>query len=783
MLSHHHIAALFRMIPDPVWLKDPHGVYLAGNARFEELYGVQEAELIGKTDYDFVPAAEADSFRLHDLAALVAKGPTRNEEWLTFAVGGYRGLFETIKTPLADVQGNVLGIIGIARDITAMKEVEKKLQQSEQQYLSLLNNTPAILYRYSKRRGGLYYSTSVEAFLGYTPQDLAGHPLLWHDSIYSEDLPLVDAALSDLQAGKAFDLEYRIHDRSGARHWFHDRSISHCLEDGELIVDGIAEDITRRKQAEEELQAERRMLARRVEERTEELKQANRILLREIAERERTMNILRESEMHSRTLEQALRDSEERWHFAVDGSDLGLWDWNLATGEVFYSSHWKRMLGYDDHDIQDCAEEFYRRIHPDDLPRLQQVMEEQYAPTTNHYCCEFRMATKDGGWRWIASKGKVVARDDAGAPVRMLGTHADITERKHADERIKTSEALLQSVMAGTTDAIFVKDTAGRIMFANPVTLEIFGSSAEELHGRTAGECFTDPDIGQALEANDQRIMTSGCSEMVEETLATPHGVRHFLTTKSPRHDADGNVIGLIGIARDITERKRTEKAQAEQKHHDRLNMELVLAGARERRRVSSVLHDQIGQNLLLQKLKLRMLEDSLSTSPELELLSEIREILDETISSVRSLTVQLCPPILTTLGLIAALEWLGKKFKTDFNLSVTFTDDGAQKPLDQEQREVVYQAIRELLINVTKHAGTDRAELAVARDGNFLVAVVADQGCGGTFTVKSGVTSGEGYGLYFIRQNIEHFGGQITVTSEPGHGTKVTLFFPLTGT
>ncbi len=517
MVSCKLMTALFRMMPDPVWLKDPHGVYLAVNACFEELFGIGEADFLGKTDYDFVPAAEADNYRSQELKAISTGSPCRNKEWFTFAARKERRLFETVKTPLYDEEGILVGVIGIARDIT-------------QQH-----------------------------------------------------------------------------------------------------------------RAEEELKEERNLLTMHVEERTVELTLANKLLVRELMDRERTMNILKDNE-----------------------------------------------------------------------------------------------------------------------------------------ERLQRSETLIRSVTDGTTDAIFVLDRTGKLVFANPSAHELFGKKPGELLGKTAAYCFLDSKVSEAMRISDLRIMESGCAEMIEETVPTPAGVRSFLTTKSPRYDLEGKVIGLIGIARDITCRKQSEELLAEQKHHDRLHMELVLAGARERRRVSAVLHDQIGQNLLLQKLKLRMLEDTMNTPPELQKLAEIRELLDESIAGVRSLTVQLCPPILATLGLTAAVQWLGKKFRSDYNLLVKVTDDGRAKPLDQERREVVYQAIRELLMNVVKHAGTDQAELTLERHGERLIVVVADHGRGRAPATGTGTPSGDGYGLHFIRRNMEHFGGEMTVASEPGQGTRITLNFPL---
>jgi PAS domain S-box-containing protein len=105
-------------IPDLVWLKDVEGVYLNCNEKFELFFGAKESEIIGKTDYDFNEKELADSFRMHDLKVIQTNASSVNEEWLTFADNGYHGLFETIKTPMRDAKGNIVGVLGIARDIT-----------------------------------------------------------------------------------------------------------------------------------------------------------------------------------------------------------------------------------------------------------------------------------------------------------------------------------------------------------------------------------------------------------------------------------------------------------------------------------------------------------------------------------------------------------------------------------------------------------------------------------------------------------------------------------------
>jgi diguanylate cyclase (GGDEF)-like protein/PAS domain S-box-containing protein len=127
--SEERLHALVQTIPDLVWLKDMEGVYLFCNPQFERLYGASEAEIIGKTDYDFVSRELADFFRDNDRQAMAAGGPRSNEEWLTFARDGYRGLFETIKTPMLDHTQQVIGVLGIARDVTARKAAEEKIER------------------------------------------------------------------------------------------------------------------------------------------------------------------------------------------------------------------------------------------------------------------------------------------------------------------------------------------------------------------------------------------------------------------------------------------------------------------------------------------------------------------------------------------------------------------------------------------------------------------------------------------------------------------------------
>jgi diguanylate cyclase (GGDEF)-like protein/PAS domain S-box-containing protein len=144
--------------------------------------------------------------------------------------------------------------------------------------------------------------------------------------------------------------------------------------------------------------------------------------VRDISERQRAM--------------QALRDSEQRWQFALEGARDGVWDWNLTTNEVFFSRQWKAMLGHEEHEIAHDLQEWDKRVHPDDKAGAYADIEKHLKGETPYYQNEHRLRCKDGTYKWILDRGMIVSRDASGKPTRLIGTHTDITERKQAEETI-----------------------------------------------------------------------------------------------------------------------------------------------------------------------------------------------------------------------------------------------------------------------------------------------------------------------------------------------------------
>ncbi len=164
------------------------------------------------------------------------------------------------------------------------------------------------------------------------------------------------------------------------------------------------------------------------------------------------------------------------------------------------------------------------------------------------------------GERWVHT-GKVPCRDAQGNLTGVIGFALDVTGLKRAEEALRRSEELLRAVTDNSPDAIYVKDRQSRWLMANPAVLRIVGKAAQEALGKTDLKLYADPEIGRAILDHDRRILERGEAQAFEEVADTPQGRHTFLSIKAPRRDAQGQVIGLIGISRDVTDQKLAEAA------------------------------------------------------------------------------------------------------------------------------------------------------------------------------------------------------------------------------
>jgi signal transduction histidine kinase len=245
----------------------------------------------------------------------------------------------------------------------------------------------------------------------------------------------------------------------------------------------------------------------------------------------------------------------------------------------------------------------------------------------------------------------------------------------------------------------------------------------------------------------------------------------------------------MIGTHSDITERmeqrdwlerqvlERTAQLRA-------MAVDLTAAEERERHSVAQDLHDGLGQILAVAKLKhsaldFRQQPESSGKSLPQEV-KEIEALLGQANHTMRSLSLQLSPPVLRELDLLAALHWLADEVERSFGLRVNLSDDGSPKPLDENMLKVVFRAARELLINAAKHSQADAVDVEALCEDGHLVLSVADTGVGFSLRSVPPPSARGGYGLFSVRDRLGFIGGTVQIDSSPGNGTVVVIRVPL---
>ena len=260
--------------------------------------------------------------------------------------------------------------------------------------------------------------------------------------------------------------------------------------------------------------------------------------------------------------EQSLAESEFRWRFAIEGYGDGLWDWNVPESTVFFSSHWKAMLGYADDEIGCGLDEWSKRVHPDDQARVMAEVQAHLAGTTPRYDSEHRVRCKDGSWLWIIDRGVVVSRDSAGQPLRAIGTHRDISERKRATALIEASESRYRRLFEAAQDGVFIVNAeTGMIEDANPFLIQLLGFSKEEFLGKKLWE------VGffRNLVSNQERfaeLQQQGYVRYEKLPLESKDGRRVDVEFVSNVYEVDGRKVIQCNI-RDVSDRTRAEAAFA----------------------------------------------------------------------------------------------------------------------------------------------------------------------------------------------------------------------------
>jgi len=470
-----------------------------------------------------------------------------------------------------------------------------------------------------------------------------------------------------------------------------------------------------------------------------------------------------------------------------------------------------QLLGYKEEEIlgQNWFNKFIPKRSKNSLLRAISNLTEDSFQSDSSF--EGKVLLKNGSER-IIFWHNTLSRDEDGTIIGTICSGQDITEKASIESGLRQSREKFSNLFYYSNDSIFIHDTNGNILDANQRALEQFEYSRldiltlrifdmqpakfltssrrkyktlankgyanfETAFKKKNGTWFSADVSASLFEIDDMKVVQSIIRDISDRKKTEEELLRHHERLEEIIRDHTDELLKSNEyLEKEIKVRKNAEKnLLVHQKQLQSVASQMSLIEEREKRHIASELHDCVGQTLALAKIKLGLL-NKLSTSEEMKNnVKEILQLIEQTITETRTLTFELSPPILYELGFDQAIKWLIDQFKQKHNIKVTLLDDGSVKPFDSNIRFFLFQAVRELLINIAKHSQTDRAKIALTRYGDKLKISVTDKGLG--FSETSAGNSG--FGLFNIRERMNHINGKFKIKSAPDHGTQVTLIAP----
>lgn len=264
----------------------------------------------------------------------------------------------------------------------------------------------------------------------------------------------------------------------------------------------------------------------------------------------------------SSSIAQAKEEELSRNRSIIEGTEVGTWDWNLKTGELVLNERWAGILGYTLEELKPIGISTWERtVHPDDMQSAEIMRHQHLRGEKKYYDAQFRQRHKNGEWRWINARGKLVEWTPTGEPLRMSGTHMDITEQKEAELALSESKRMLRRVLNTIPARVFWKDTHSVFLGCNQLLAQDLGQETPyDLIDKTDYDFFSKEEA-ERFRQDDQEVMRTGKAKIAyEEALKRPDGgLIWLLTSKVPLRDQDDKIIGVLGTYEDISLRKQTE--------------------------------------------------------------------------------------------------------------------------------------------------------------------------------------------------------------------------------
>lgn len=402
LINKEQLLVFMEAMPFMVWYKDNEGRFIYVNELFAKGCGRSQSEIIGKTDFDIWPEALAQAYRDDDLKVMKSGEKQTIEEIIDDGMGGK--WFETFKAPVYDEKGHVAGTLGTAKDITLRKAFQNEMQNQKRFIRSMIDAIQDLIF--FKDLDGVYLGGNkafASQFPNFTEEDIIGKTDF--DLLDDPDKAQFfrDTDREAISSGKTLVYEDTINLENGQH--IHLETVKTTFSDdmGKMSgIIGVSRDITERKH-----------------------------------------------------METQLKESELRLNLATESTRIGMWDWQVQTGETVFNDQWADIIGYSLQELSPITiETWIKYTHPDDLEKSDRLLKAHFEGKTDLYECEVRMKHKDNRWIWVLDRGKVTEWDDLKRPVRMLGTHIDIDRQKRTENNLRKQEQILSAVALSIKELI-----------------------------------------------------------------------------------------------------------------------------------------------------------------------------------------------------------------------------------------------------------------------------------------------------------------------------------------
>ncbi|WP_426114567.1 CHASE domain-containing protein [Massilia sp. PWRC2] len=516
-----------------------------------------------------------------------------------------------------------------------------------------------------------------------------------------------------------------------------------------------------------------------------------------------------------------LSESEFRWKYALEGAGDGVWDWDRAADAATYSKQWKSMLGYADHELVDSPHTWQTLLHPDDAVRVRATLDAYVEQRSAAYACEYRMRGRDGSYRWILGRGMAVTFERDGRPLRLIGTHTDITRAKEAENAMRlVNQQLAQQqhrfnvILQHSHDAFIAIGADGIITDWNASAERMFGWSGAEAVGRPLAELIIPAEQRAHHHAGFARFIASGHGRLrtnVREVTALHRSGRLVPAELALAAFPEGSQFAVSAFIRDVSDRKAAERTAAERSvaleearqalsHAQKLEAVGKLTGgiAHDFNNVLQIINGnvQLLQQFVPSAVQLRQRLTSIGAA-----VARGAKLSSQLLAFARRQPLQ--PSALEPLRVLrdrddllqrALGEQIVIEYRHDADLWNVFVDAGQLENvflnLALNARDAMPGGGTFLVDIRNTVLGLNEAHhMADIAPGEYLRLRLSDSGCGMSadvmahafepfFTTKP-VGHGTGLGLSMAYGFVKQSGGHIRLESQAGHGTTIEIFLP----